>query len=174
MVYFRLINEQIYGFISPSPYINFVVFACLSLITVAFKKLKYTEKLLAFGIFTIASYCLFLTWAQITAPQGPKVIKPLGTNGIDFTASLMFAYASHSFAAQLFIKVGNPVKFQKIAIYGYVTAFIIYTYISYGCFGNLKLTQLSLIDKQQCLTLKLLLSISKIQVGRSSLLRLSI
>lgn len=47
------------------------VFVFLFILTIALKKYDLGEKVLAYGIISIVSYIVFLTWAQATAPSGP-------------------------------------------------------------------------------------------------------
>jgi hypothetical protein len=58
---------------------------------------------LAYGIISIVSYVIFLTWAQITAPSGPNTVTPFGSGYSNYSAILMGALAIHDFIVQVMI-----------------------------------------------------------------------
>ena len=63
------------------------------------------ENTLASGIITIIAYLLFLTFAQFTAPVGPKTVPAFGPP-IDMSAFMIMAFTVHSFMPQNMLK--NP------------------------------------------------------------------
>ena len=61
--------------------------AFLLVAVIILRKLHIWEEFLAYGILSIIIYVIFLTWAQVTAPAGPKSVP---VNGDPFIlASLM-------------------------------------------------------------------------------------
>lgn len=73
--YFHLLNLQVKGLFNVDGwYIALGIFIFLFLLTITLKKFELGEKVLAYGIISIVSYIVFLTWAQATAPSHPRKV----------------------------------------------------------------------------------------------------
>lgn len=72
---------------------------------------NFGERLLAVGILSIFGYMIFLSWAQATAPQGPKKLPPTGPKFADLAASLIMGYAIHDFVVQVLFRTTTIDKF---------------------------------------------------------------
>ncbi len=78
----------------------------LILLTITLKNFGLGEKVLAYGIISIVSYIVFLTWAQATAPTKPHTVQAFGSGYSNYAAILMGALAIHDFIVQVMIH--NP------------------------------------------------------------------
>jgi hypothetical protein len=68
IIYFRLICIQLNGLLGEHSFISVIVFIMLFVLILAVRLLDVAEKTMALGFVSIATYLLFLCWAQITAP----------------------------------------------------------------------------------------------------------
>ena len=75
IIYFQIICLQIQGLLG---YYSFWIGPCVSLfmfiIVLIIRIMHIGEEILAYGIISIITYVIFLVWAHITAPAGPKVV----------------------------------------------------------------------------------------------------
>lgn len=105
--YFHLLNIQVKGLFGIEGWwvaVGILIF--LLLLTLTLKNFGLGEKVLAYGIISIISYIVFLTWAQATAPTQPRTVQPFGTGYSNYAAILMGALAIHDFIVQVMIH--NP------------------------------------------------------------------
>ena len=77
--YFRIICLQIVGLLGyQSLWIAPIVAVFLILLVLLVRNLHFWEEILAYGITSIIALLIFLIWALITAPSGPKAVPPNG------------------------------------------------------------------------------------------------
>ena len=73
--YFHLLNLQVKGLFGIDGWwVALGIFVFLFLLTITLKNFGLGEKVLAYGIISIVSYIVFLTWAQASAPTQPKTV----------------------------------------------------------------------------------------------------
>jgi hypothetical protein len=90
--YFRIICLQIIGLLGyDAAWIAPGVAGFLIVVVVMIRRYQIGEEVLAFGIVSIVTYVMFLIWAQVTAPTGPKSVPESGYPYF-LAASLVGAY----------------------------------------------------------------------------------
>ena len=73
--YFRLMCLQIQGLSGvDSGWLSFGVFVGLTVLIIVIRIYHIGEETIALGIVTTLVYFVFIAWAQITAPAGPKTV----------------------------------------------------------------------------------------------------
>ena len=73
VIYFRIICLQIEGLLGyNSVWVGPIVAVILTGIIIGIRVINIGEEILAYGIISIICYLIFLLWAQLTAPAGPK------------------------------------------------------------------------------------------------------
>mgnify|MGYP001004979585 FL=1 len=68
---------------------------------------NFSEEVIGYGIISHILFILFLVWAQFSAPDGPKTVKPMG-DPIKLIGVLITALSIHDFLAQNIVR--NPNK----------------------------------------------------------------
>lgn len=77
--YFRLMCIQIQGLTGcSSEWASNGTLIGLIILIITIRVYHIGEETIALGIVTTTTYFLFLVWAQITAPAGPKRVEPFG------------------------------------------------------------------------------------------------
>lgn len=133
--YFKLILNQLEGFMPKSTWLPIVVVLVLLALTLVMRYYHFGEKLLAIGVLSVIAYVSFLVWAQASAPQGPKTLPPTGPNYIELASSLIMGYSIHNNVAQVLLLTTTNDKFVKIVFWVYFSGFLIYTFITYGAYA---------------------------------------
>jgi hypothetical protein len=112
----------------------------LILITITLKNFGLGEKVLAYGIISIISYIIFLTWAQATAPTQPQKVEPFGTNYSNYSAILMGALAIHDFIVQVMIHNPDRKSYTRLIVITYILGCSAYLYMGFGSFAVINRT----------------------------------
>jgi len=134
IIYFRLICLQIEGLLQYiSPIIGPAVAVFLLVEILAVQKFQIGKQTLAYGIVSIVTYILFLIWAQITAPEGPKEVPATG-DIFHLIPALEMSYTIQIFAAQTIIRNPNRNDYIKIILQTFLVGFLTYTFIIYGSY----------------------------------------
>ena len=103
-IYFQLILLQLEGIMGFQPSWLAPVAAILILVYIVFSRYFHLgEETLAYGLFTIIAYLIFLAWCQVTAPQGPHSV-PLFGNPLQSSDTIMFAYSIRTVLTQNIMK----------------------------------------------------------------------
>lgn len=135
--YFHLLVLQIIGlFDVHDKMLPLGVFLLVFVITLGLKKYQIGEKLLAYGIVSIIGYVIFLIWAQITAPTGPRRVEPFGKNYPNYSAVLLGALSIHDFLVQVMIHNPRRKDFPKLLVWTYILGGLAYTFMGLACFGT--------------------------------------
>jgi hypothetical protein len=81
------------------------------------------------------TYILFLVWAQLTAPEGPKEVPATG-NVFHLISALEMAFSIQNFAAQAILRNPNRQDYTKIIVQTFLIGVLTYTFIVYGSYGT--------------------------------------
>ena len=138
-IYFRLICIQLLGLIGHDGWaIGPLVFLGLLVIIIFIRYFHIGEEALAFGIFSIFMYLVFIVWVLFSAPEGDKQLTNDG-DPVQFASILMTAYAIQFVFPQNIIKNPNREQYVAIAVTATMLPTIIYAFIaiagSYGTSG---------------------------------------
>ena len=147
VTYFRIICAQIIGLLGyDAAWIAPSVSVFLVAVVVFVRKYHIGQEILAFGIISIITYVIFLVWAQVTAPQGPKSVPE---NGYPYfmAASLVGAFEIHDFLAQNILKNPDRSQYRSIVSMTFMIGGVLYLYISLGSIGKGSIMQLSSTEK---------------------------
>ena len=112
------------------------------ILVILVRKYHYWEEVLAYGIASIVALLVFIAWAQLSAPSGPKQIPPTGDPFI-LASVLIQAYSIHGFLAQNILKNPRKNEYQSTTLITFIIGTIAYLYVTFGSFGTLSLIKLS-------------------------------
>jgi amino acid permease len=136
LIYFRIICLQIEGIMGHhSDLIGPLVAVGLIILVILIRIYHIGEEAMAYGIVSIIVYLLFLTWAQFTAPEGPKSV-PTSGDPVSLASSLITAYAIHDFLVANIIKNPNRDEFHSTVRRTFFIGTVIYAFICFGSFGR--------------------------------------
>ena len=124
--------EGILGF--QSPWIAPLTVIALIIVIIIIRIFLWGENSLASGIITIIAYMIFLTWAQITAPKGPRSV-PMFGEPMNMSAFLILAFTIHSFMPQNMLKNPEREQYQRAIGFTFLIGVIIYIYVALASFG---------------------------------------
>lgn len=134
--YFHLLVLQLKGLFGIDSWaLPLGIFFILFLLTIMLKKYDLGEKVLAYGIVSILSYIIFLTWAQDSTPSGPVQVPMFGQRYSNYGAILMGAFAIHDFVVQVMIHNPDRRSYTKIMVVVYLIGCATYIYIGLGSFA---------------------------------------
>lgn len=106
LIYFRIICLQIIGLLGHhSNLVGPIVAIALIILVILVRIYHVGEETLAYGIISIIGYVIFLIWAQLSAPDGPKTVKTIG-EPVTLASTLIMAFMIHDFLVNNIIK--NP------------------------------------------------------------------
>lgn len=93
---------------------------------------------MAFGIISLTIFIIFMIWALITAPSGPKQVQPTGSlsSSTTLASSFMVSLLVHDFITHSIMKCPNPEEYKSIVRYSYIFAFMINLFSALGSFGK--------------------------------------
>lgn len=91
--------------------------------------------MLAYGIISIISFLLFITWALATAPTGPKQV-PANGNPFILASVLVGAFELHDFLAQNIMKNPKRNEYSSVVRYTFFIGGLVFIFVSYGSFGT--------------------------------------
>jgi hypothetical protein len=136
VIYFRIICLQVDGLLGyTSVWVGPAVAVLLTIAILVVRVFHIGEEILAYGIVSIVTYILFLAWALITAPSGPRVVPAFGPP-VTLTATLMMGYSIHDFLVQNLIKNPRRYEYQGVVKSTFIYGTIAYAYFTYGSFGK--------------------------------------
>ena len=137
VVYFELIVQQwegLFPYSIANPITNY--FALFALVFFM-KYFDFGASLLAYGIFSIIGYCIFLVWMFLSAPEGPNQMPKVGSGGISMAASMGQAFAIQTFFIPILRKNKNQSSYQLYTFLAYLFGMAIYMYIAFsGSYGS--------------------------------------
>lgn len=145
-LYFELIVIQWVGLAPPHLYTpsNAILNAFLLFgITMAMKYFELGANLMAYGIISIASYIIFLTWVVGSEDTtGPHVdYRPFGDGVVELTAGMGQAFAIQSFFIPV-LRQSRSTNANKLVLISYVIGAVVYLYITFmGSYGTNLTTQ---------------------------------
>lgn len=96
------------------------------------------------GIFSIIMYALFIAWALLTAPSGEKEVPAMGSPYL-MISTLLMAYSIHDIISQNILKHQDKSNYGTIILATFIIGTIIYTFVGFGSFCKIHLTQPLLI-----------------------------
>lgn len=103
-IYFKIICLQLEGIIGHhSIWLAPGMAAFLIIAVIAIRMMMIGEETLAFGIISIVAYLLFLLWAQLSAPSGPKTV-PIAAEPMTLIAVMFTAFSTQDILVQNIIR----------------------------------------------------------------------
>jgi hypothetical protein len=166
IIYFKIICLQLEGLMGyHSDWLAPSLAAFMIVVVIIIRIVRVGEETLAYGVISIVAYLIFLLWAQISAPSGPKTV-PVAVDPISLTAAMITAFSCHDLLVQNIIKHTKQENYLGIVRWTYVFAVMIFSFITLGSFGKTTSIQPSLIANPEIPTPKSSPTISDPENGR--------
>jgi hypothetical protein len=129
------------GLLGTSPWIapGLILFCAVLLMLV--RSHHFMEEVMAMGVISLVLFTLFMIWALITAPSGPKTV-PANGPFFALTATLVASYQIHDYFIQNIIKNPERHKYQSILKWTFGLGFVMTVFSCIAGIGNLALSQL--------------------------------
>ena len=106
--FFNVTCTQIIGLVGhQANWVGPMVVVIMLLVVILSRIFLYWEEVLAYGIASIVALLMFVLWAQVTAPSGPKLV-PVSGDPFIMASVLVQAFSIHNFLPQNLLK--NPNK----------------------------------------------------------------
>lgn len=141
IIYFQIICLQIDGLLGYKTFwVGPGVAVMMTAVVLIIRICHIGEEILAYGIISIITYVIFLLWAHITAPAGPKVVPATGPP-YQLASALFMAYSIHDFLIQNILKNPKREQYQGIVNVTFLIGTIAYTYMALGSFGTNSIMQ---------------------------------
>ena len=92
------------------------------------------EETMALGIIAAGLFLLFMVWALVTAPSGPKKV-PINGQPYILASALITSFEIHDFLAQNIIKNPNKNEYKAVVRWTFFLGAVIYMFCSLSSFG---------------------------------------
>ena len=135
IITFNFICLEIQGLLGyPSAWVGPITAVFFILLIVFLRVKHFAEEVMALGVIGVGIFIIFMIWAWVTAPPGPKSVPATGSP-ITMAGSLIAILEIHNFLAENIIKHHNKSEYQSILkkVFAIGVAFFIGS--SMGCFG---------------------------------------